>query len=413
MRVDTQPGPGSDERPRVLVLDGHSKAAAATVLALADFADVDVATVRLDAPSCASPRVQQRLHQQAAVDTLADWVGTADRAAGYTLIVPSTEAALVALKSQTLDPALRAKLLLPDEASIDIALDKHRTWSMARALGVPVPEAVLVKRLDRVPECPQLPVAIKPLTSKVQVDGRMQSLSVRICRTEAERTQAYRELLPYNPVVEQQYFRGHGIGVELLFEHGEPRWCFAHERIHELPISGGGSTYRRAITAPPAIEQAAIAMLRKLQWHGVAMVEFKLADDGGFCLIEINPRLWGSLPLAVAAGVNFPLGLLRLASGTALGSQPGYRRNFYARNVGADVQWFVQAYRARSDPLTVKQLTAGDCAALFRPLLGNECWDLFNWREPQVWWALTRKSLTRIANGVRRRAGGNPNRALH
>ena len=37
------------------------------------------------------------------------------------------------------------------------------------------------------------------------------------------------------------------------------------------------------------------------------MVEFKVAEDSGdFWFIEINPRLWGSLPLAVSAGVNFP-----------------------------------------------------------------------------------------------------------
>jgi predicted ATP-grasp superfamily ATP-dependent carboligase len=31
-------------------------------------------------------------------------------------------------------------------------------------------------------------------------------------------------------------------------------------------------------------------------------------------LLEINPRFWGSLPLAIAAGVDFPVLLYRLAT---------------------------------------------------------------------------------------------------
>jgi predicted ATP-grasp superfamily ATP-dependent carboligase len=46
------------------------------------------------------------------------------------------------------------------------------------------------------------------------------------------------------------------------------------------------------------------------------MVEFKVDPrDGTPKLMEINPRFWGSLALAVAAGVNFPYLLLRMARG--------------------------------------------------------------------------------------------------
>src|SRR6185312_9651469 len=75
-----------------------------------------------------------------------------------------------------------------------------------------------------------------------------------------------------------------------------------HERIHALPVTGGASTYRRSIEPPEALLRATDTLLSHLRWHGVAMVEFKVAPDGDFRLMEINPRLWGSLPLAVAAG---------------------------------------------------------------------------------------------------------------
>lgn len=58
----------------------------------------------------------------------------------------------------------------------------------------------------------------------------------------------------------------------------------------------------------------AIRLLRELNWYGLAMVEFKVDPrDGVPKLMEINPKLWGSLNLAIASGVDFPALLYRLA----------------------------------------------------------------------------------------------------
>lgn len=411
-----QPSPGSAQaarplmrgqahprrRRKVLVLDGHSKAAAQVVLALPSTCAVDVAASDPHCLSFASRRVARRLQQPEAAEALRAWLATRDGEIDYDLIVPSTERSLVALKSQDLPPRLRAKLVIPEESSIDVALDKHESSAVAQRLGIKVPRSTLVRALDELPEHPTYPLAIKPINSKVLVEGTLRTLAVRICATGAERIQAHRKLLQHTAVVEQEYFRGRGFGVEALFEHGTPRWLFAHERIHEFPLTGGGSTYRRAVAAPDAIIVASVLLLRHLRWHGVAMVEFKVADDGDYRLMEINPRLWGSLPLAVAAGVNFPLGLLQIACGERLDPQPCYRRGFYMRDAAADLRWFMHAGRARwqGRALSVKSITAGDFAGLLRPLLGQERWDLFRWREPELWFELSRRSLERSWSGV-------------
>jgi predicted ATP-grasp superfamily ATP-dependent carboligase len=60
----------------------------------------------------------------------------------------------------------------------------------------------------------------------------------------------------------------------------------------------------------------AFTLLKALDWFGVAMVEFKLDPrDNTPKLMELNPRFWGSLALAIEAGVNFPYLLLRMARG--------------------------------------------------------------------------------------------------
>ena len=73
---------------------------------------------------------------------------------------------------------------------------------------------------------------------------------------------------------------------------------------------------RESIALPKAMVEATLKLLQRVKWHGVAMVEFKVdtATERPL-LMEINGRFWGSLQLAVDAGVNFPLLLLKMAMG--------------------------------------------------------------------------------------------------
>ncbi|HEX6612867.1 MAG TPA: ATP-grasp domain-containing protein [Rhodanobacteraceae bacterium] len=386
----------SPDQAKVLILDGHARAAAESVLSLPKSCVLHVAAVEHDALAFASPRVACALAQPANVAALREWLLALDRRERYDLILCSTEASLLALKSDRLDPRVRAKAVLPGEPSLDIALNKQRTTELARSLGIKTPSETLVTADSEksAPE-PAYPVVVKPLRSKIALADGVKSLDPRICADAGERKAALAAILPLTPVVEQEYFRGRGIGIEMLFERGRPRWCFAHERLHELPVTGGASSYRCAIEPPPELLGAATKLLAHLHWHGVAMVEFKLAEDGDYRLLEINPRLWGSLPLATAAGVNFPLGLLKIALGQPLEPQPHYRRGMRARNLGADARWFVQAWRQRRSPLLVSPLRVRDFIALLRPLAGGERWDLFRWREPRLCWKALREAMPR------------------
>jgi protein-tyrosine-phosphatase len=176
---------------------------------------------------------------------------------------------------------------------------------------------------------------------------------------------------------------GWGVGVELIYCGGRPVWHFAHERLHEWPLTGGASTYRRAIEPPAAMLAAARRMLDALEWHGVAMVEFKRRADGSFALMEINPRLWGSLALSVAAGVDFPVGLWKIAAAAPLPAQPRYRSGLRARHVSTDIAWQKANFLAdHTDPLL---LTRPRLRSLLEPalvLVGRECWDHFRWSDP-------------------------------
>jgi protein-tyrosine-phosphatase len=95
--------------------------------------------------------------------------------------------------------------------------------------------------------------------------------------------------------------------------------------------------------------------------------------------MEINPRLWGSLALAIDAGVNFPAGLLDLACGRTPPPQPAYRPGVHTRNIVLDVHWLKANLRAsRKAPWLLTRSRLGSFFELMRPLAGRESWDHFD-----------------------------------
>ena len=61
--------------------------------------------------------------------------------------------------------------------------------------------------------------------------------------------------------------------------------------------------------------------------------------------MEINPRLWGSVALAINTGVDFPYGLYSVATAADPGPQPQYRRPYYTRLVPPDLDWIARQIR--------------------------------------------------------------------
>lgn len=109
------------------------------------------------------------------------------------------------------------------------------------------------------------------------------------------------------PVI-QEYIRGSGFGYFALYDRNRNlKAQFCHQRIREYPITGGPSSCCESLYDPDLV-QIGRRLIESLEWTGLAMVEFKFDEvRKKYYIIEINPRYWGSLPLAVFSGVNFPL----------------------------------------------------------------------------------------------------------
>ena len=107
-----------------------------------------------------------------------------------------------------------------------------------------------------------------------------------------------------------------------------------HKRLHQYPLSGGPSTLRETIS-DDRLKEYGSTLLDELRWVGPAMVEFRVdSRDGVPKLMEINPRLWGSIALHIAAGVNFPELIYKESNDI---SYP----NVYSYDIGKKAKWLL------------------------------------------------------------------------
>ena len=269
---------------------------------------------------------------------------------GFDLVIPCTDTTLAALHIHRRELEPHGRLALLDDRTYELLTDKGLSAAAARAAGIPVPREVVVADGGAPPPPFGWPLVLKPRTSYDPANPSSRQ-EVRKVYREEDYARMLAEQLRGGPVLVQENVPGRGVGVELLLHRGEPLLTFQHVRVHE-PLQGGGSSYRKSVPVSSDLLAASLALLRPLGYTGVAMVEFKLdAPSGRFFFMEVNPRFWGSLPLALAAGMDFPLALYRLLVEGRAPSPQQYRAPLFARNLTLDLKWQWSNLRAdRSDP---------------------------------------------------------------
>lgn len=159
--------------------------------------------------------------------------------------------------------------------------------------------------------------ATKDISYPLIVKTRRSTSSVGVYRVmTAEDLIGACEKLDNADIIIQENVDGRGVGISSI-RWNQPGMMhhFGHKRVREYPISGGASTSREPwpVDGHPLADHLS-TLLQKLNWHGVVMFELKESDLGdGFAykFLEANPRFWGSVPLAMANGVNFPVLLCR------------------------------------------------------------------------------------------------------
>ena len=102
-----------------------------------------------------------------------------------------------------------------------------------------------------------------------------------------------------NYLIQERIENGKDIlGGFFLFDKGNFISYYGHKRIRTYPEEGGVTVYSK-VNYDEEIKELGIELLKKLNWSGIAMVEFLYdKNDNSYKIIEINPRAWGSIMLS-------------------------------------------------------------------------------------------------------------------
>jgi predicted ATP-grasp superfamily ATP-dependent carboligase len=343
---------------RILVLDGNQNQAVACVRSLARQGHV----VRVGESSAWSKagwsRYSSGSFRYASPPTdpqsfVSDVVAEAGKQSG-TLVLPTTETTtlLISAHRERLT-AVNARFVLPAHVDLLRAVDKSQTTALAQSVGLAIPNTYSASSMDEVRDVStqiQFPVVLKPKTS--QEESRQGSMRAtgrpRYARNADELLKAFADMQRIcSAVLIQEFVEGTGTGYFALMNHGELRAEFAHRRIRDVHPTGSGSALRESILPTPQIREASLAMLRALNWHGVAMIEFRLRADNVPVFLEINGRFWHSLPLACYAGVDFPALLAKMAECGDVDPPPTYKVGVQCRWLVGDFRHLIEVWKGR------------------------------------------------------------------
>jgi predicted ATP-grasp superfamily ATP-dependent carboligase len=305
------------------------------------------------------------------------------------LLIPVTDEIILPLSMARARLDARCRVAMPDDAALESVLDKLVTVQLARSLGVPVPDSVAVDTVEQaVREAAQFgwPIVVKPRRSYA---WRPDHAPARRCVVsyagdEAELRHAVEATAGVGALL-QRFHSGTGRAVCLLLHEGRPIAAFQYRRLREVPPTGGASSLRESEALDSQLYDAAVRMLAALRWTGLAMVEFKSGDDGSV-LMEINGRVWGSLPLAVASGMDFPGRLADLCmNGPPSAGQPvdtGYRVGVRSRDLALEQAWIAAVLRGRPPVVGTLPPRRAAVRVALRLLSPRDGYDVLRWRDP-------------------------------
>jgi predicted ATP-grasp superfamily ATP-dependent carboligase len=237
------------------------------------------------------------------------------RQGDFDVLLPSSAYTLLAICRIRHEVESYVRLPLVENAAIAHAQDKLRTLELARELGITIPETHApenARELEQLAAKISYPCILKPRSGAGALQTHVLQSAEELIRCYGQLPQKRDLVYDYRPLV-QAYIPGTVHDVGALFCRGEPRALITQARLHMRPEEGGIGI-DNVTTNEPDLKEQAVELLRSLHWHGAAQVEFKRdSRDGTPTLMEVNPRFWGTLDLAVQAGIDLPALTARLA----------------------------------------------------------------------------------------------------
>lgn len=250
-------------------------------------------------------------------------LAAAIRRLGLDLVIPGTERDLIAI-SRDRERLMPAAEGTPELERVLRITDKVVVYGLAREVGIQIPATTVVgedgtgglEEFER-----RLPVMMKPLRSeRIGENGTLVHGNAQLIRSSEQLRRLCGGVQPDQWLLQTRLDGQLGAICGLAW--GGELVTALHQRAERVwPPEAGVSAYAQTVEADKALEARVERLLRSLEWSGIFQAQFIHTPDGPQ-LIDLNPRLYGSLALATAAGANLPALLAKLGAGHSVECPP-------------------------------------------------------------------------------------------
>jgi predicted ATP-grasp superfamily ATP-dependent carboligase len=309
---------------RVLITDGEQRSVVAAVRGLAA-AGYAVTVTASSTPAAAqwSRHCARRLHAPPANadggDALAEVLRAELGRDRYEAVIPGSDAALRALSRHRAELEPLARLGLPGEGAIERALDKLGLLEQAARHGLDAPASRVCAATAELAQCAGAigyPLMLKPARS-VNTQGAWRTQMSVIVRAPGDLAAASATLdAPYTL---QRFHEGAAVvSVAGVIDDGALLGLAVARYARTWPPQAGSASASATIVPPEGLVERSRALLTEIGWRGIFELEFLELEECRYAAIDLNPRVYGSMALAIAAGANLPA----LWTATLQGNRP-------------------------------------------------------------------------------------------
>jgi predicted ATP-grasp superfamily ATP-dependent carboligase len=331
---------GAKKPERVLVIGDDMRIFLAVVRSLGRAGkEVHAAPFNWHSPALKSRYISVVHHFPRYSDDPAGWLAAIRevvRVNAFELVVPCCDRAILPLNVHRED-FLGTRVAIPNPTEMTVLFDKECTHLLCEKLGVPVVPGARVSASDTATDLVArygLPLVVKPRKS-YWLDRLDSYGKASIVESEEELQQLLGTLDDPSRYLVEAYFEGVGVGVSVLAKDGNILHAFQHRRLRES--RGGSSSYRVSEPINDELYLACEKICQHTKLTGVCMFEFRYNPDSRkWILLETNARFWGSLPLPLSLGLDFPRYLYDLLVHDIQHTPVSYKTGVRSRNFVLD-----------------------------------------------------------------------------
>lgn len=212
-----------------------------------------------------------------------------------------------------------AKLMVSQTSSLEIANDKSKLYQFLQWRGIKVPEFCVVETREQFETAagelgyPNKTICFKPSISNGSRGFRIISNTIDehfllFNEKPSSKYISYNDAVrilsskPFPELLVSEYLSGEEYSVDCLANNGKT--IIAVPRLRKKMING--ISVEGEFIRDESIISYCTQIIHELQLHGNIGIQVKRSAAGTFLILEINPRVQGTISAGLGAGINLP-----------------------------------------------------------------------------------------------------------